>query len=308
MPLISRYVCVLSAVCLASAVLFASPQQAEAIICIAAAGEGTAACEAGTDGYSQVGLNGGASNWVIQESSSLAVQGAASGSSLFVTPVPTGGEAVIDTKAWDGKPPNGEAWSLMPEEISFTITARRSANDNFIGFALGAEADQQTPFLLYDWHRSNTNPAPIGSRLTLIEGTQVSYLSMNGDDATVLGRGRSHGNNPWSTNHVNDVTIAFGATHLSIKVQVIGTLITGEEFEIAYADLPPGTLDGNLAFYTRSQSNVHFGVADFKTLFSETEPRPEPSRSAKVDAPSGLAGMGLLCLALAVLARRHPRA
>ena len=291
----------LGTACLAVSLYLTAPLQAARLTCTATGEDATATCDAGTDGYSALAPNGGESGWVIQESVSRAVQGAAAGSSLFLTPVPTGTGATIDADGWTGTPPNGERWSLEPREIRFTMTANNTRDDNFIGFA---SIDQGGPFLLYDWRRSNSNPAPVGSRLTLIAGNAVDYFPMTGSDATSLGRGRSHGDNPWSENHVNEVTIAFSETHLSIRVYVAGTLITGEEFEIALADLPEGTLDGNLAFYTRSQSNVAFTLPSFTAAFRAIQNTPAGTQSTRVNAPGGLAGLGLVCLGLAVMVRR----
>jgi len=182
------------------------------------------------------------------------------------------------------------------KELAGEITVETTADDDFIGFALGYQDGEinsaSADFWLIDWKQGNQDGQTAGLALSHVFGDLSSGLNTgtSGDWWQHSGpineklRASTLGTTGWADNVTNEFTLEF--TSSLIKVSVNGTT------ELEYTSSDNGGVaftDGSFGFYNFSQTNVRY--AGITEDVAPSAPVPLPA-----SLPLMLAGLGAFAL------------
>ncbi|WP_210396132.1 hypothetical protein [Motiliproteus sediminis] len=177
-----------------------------------------------------------------------------------------------------------------------SFSAGNDGDDDYMGFVFGFDADDTTPFFLFDWKQGQQLGSAPGFYLSEVTGGLNAipfanhHLSTTGYNviATSLGMG-------WVDNIVYDFTLEY--TETLIKIDIAGGAFGAGQtiFNIATV----GNTTGRFGFYNYSQSQVTyqgFTEAAAPSFCEQNPSSPQCTNQVPVPAPIALIGLGLLLM------------
>ncbi|TVO71471.1 MAG: hypothetical protein FHK78_02655 [Sedimenticola selenatireducens] len=186
-----------------------------------------------------------------------------------------------------------------------SFSAANDGDDDYMGFVFGFDANDTTPFFLFDWKQGQQSGSAPGFYLSEVSGGLNAipfgnhHLDATGYDvlATNLGTG-------WVDNVIYDFTLEYTASLIKIDISG-GSFGTGTNI-FNYAT--SGNTTGRFGFYNFSQSQVAYqGFTEtVAPTFCELNPTDPQCTGAQVPVPVPLSLIGL-GLGLLGLSRRIKR-
>jgi hypothetical protein len=166
-----------------------------------------------------------------------------------------------------------------------------SLDDDYIGFVFGFDADDSTPFYLFDWRQGAQNGNEPGFYLSEVTGGLVRYM---GEGTTGINYNPHHEDAPgyqvlatdlgtgWADNTVYDFTLEY--TESLIKIDIAGGAFGSGQTIFELSGL--SNTSGRFGFYNSSQADVRY-----QGFTEEIAPSvPEPGTLGLMMA--GLVGLG----------------
>lgn len=216
--------------------------------------------------------------------------------------VATDGDSVLQTV-------NGQPTAFVSNDNFFntqfegSFQVQTESDNDWIGFVFGFDADDSTPFYLFDWKKGNQGSAPAGFTLSEVSGGLNSIpFNSHQQDASgydVLAVGPSTG---WVSDVMYDFTLEY--TESLIKIDIAGG--TFGDGQTIFNIQNSGNTAGRFGFYNFSQANVFYqGFTEtVAPTFCELNPN-DPQCNGSVPAPAPLALLSLGLLALGATRRKQ---